>query len=223
MMRLMIFLTAVVICVLPAQGSVSIVTSHIASDADMLAQIHDLSFVCEGRIGDRGGAATYEQDINTGAVQAQYNWPNKTPVGFGIVYDNLTNLLQFTVGGQTLNYHPTDPFGEIYIRTRAVNAGTSILLDNLILDGVSLGDTSYASASSAGLDILWVRGFADPATSGFTLTGQSTMYWSGSAPTQSRLAYQVKFDNAPSVAEPASVILALAGIACAAGAKRRPA
>jgi hypothetical protein len=207
---LLALLVSILVAV-PAAGSV--VTSHIATDAEMLAQIEDLAFVCEGRIGDRGGAATYEVDIDTGALQAQYAWPNAAAVPFSIVYDNLANLLTFTVGGAvTLNYSPPESFTEIYIRTRAVNAGTAILLDSLILNGTALGDTSYADAAAGGLDILWVRGFDSPSLYGFALTGQSTMNWSGAAPTQSRLAYEVKFDNKP-IPEPAGLTLVTAGLA----------
>ncbi len=197
------------------------VPSHIATDEEMLAQIQDLSFVCEGRIGDRRGSATYEQHINAGAVQAQYDWPKGVPVGFSVVYDAATGLLQFTIGGQTLAFYPAVPFTEIYLRTYAVTDHASIILDDLVLNGAAVGDISSAVAScGGGLDILWIRGFADPASAGFTLTGHSTMYWNGAAPAHSHLAYELIFDDASRVPSPASIALATIATAIVAFVRR---
>jgi len=54
--------------------------------------------------------------------------------------------------------------------------------------GVSVGDVS--SAVGPGLDILWISGAA--LSDGFTLTGTATLAWTGTPPTQSRLAFQIK-------------------------------
>jgi hypothetical protein len=59
-----------------------------------------------------------------------------------------------------------------------------------------VGDLSAASGPD-GLDILAVSGI--DLSQGFTLTGVAVLTWTGSAPTQSRLAFQIKIGNAPTV------------------------
>lgn len=85
---------------------------------------------------------------------------------------------------------PLSGFTEIFVRTRAVNADSEILVDNLVLDGENVNDNSEAIANSGGLDILWISG--GTLLDGFTLSGQTTMSWIGTPPTQSRLAFQLK-------------------------------
>jgi len=69
------------------------------------------------------------------------------------------------------------------------------MVNNLYLDGQPVGDNSVAVANGNGRDILWMRGF--DLTDGFTLTGQSVMYWTDEfEPSQSRLAYQIKLGHA---------------------------
>ena len=52
----------------------------------------------------------------------------------------------------------------------------------------------------------WLTKFGDElkglvlAGDGFTLTGDATLTWQGSPPSQSRLAFQIKVGNAPTVA-----------------------
>ncbi len=186
-------------------ASACILTSHVAADADMLAMVQQFAFVAEGRIGDGSGAATFELDLgpDTGApwTTAQYAWPNGTPVPFSLIYDQGADLVHFTVGATALSYTPAVGFAELFVRTRAVNAGSSILVDNLALDGVPLCDSAQAVAD--GLDILRVQN--QPLQNGFTLTGQVTMSWTGTMPTQSRLAFQLKVATpVPVASEPAT-------------------
>jgi hypothetical protein len=58
-----------------------------------------------------------------------------------------------------------------------------------VLDGVNVGDGSSCDAVS-GVDYLRIEG-GDLAT-GFALTGTAVLQWTGTAPTQSRLAFQIK-------------------------------
>jgi len=175
-------------------------TSHIASDAEMLSILSDTLFVGEGRIGDGWGAATFEIDLggDTGspATTAQYGWPNGTAVSWTLSYDHVTNLITFTVDGITLSYAtPLWGFTDVFVRTRAVNEGSDILVDDLVLDGEVVGDVSTATAD--GLDILWIGG--GTLANGFTVTGQTTMNWTGSMPSQSRLAFQIKVGKTDAV------------------------
>jgi hypothetical protein len=180
---------------LSATSANALVVNHIATDAELLSLLTDTLFVAEGRIGDRGGAATFEVDLggDTGApaTTAQYNWQSGTPVNWAVTYNHVTNLITFTVDTVVLQYtSPLAGFTDLFVRTRAVNANSDILVDNLVLDGVSVGDASSANGNLDGLDILWIIG--GTLSDGFTLTGRVTMTWAGTAPTQSRLAFQVK-------------------------------
>lgn len=171
--------------------SYAFVTAHYSSDVLLTS----VSFEAEGRIGDRGGVQTYELDIGPSttspAQTAQYDWPNGTPVPFTLTYDNVTNLVSFTVGAGTLAYTPAQMSIDIFIRTRAVYANTGISVDNLVLNGIPLGESANTQIpGSSGIDILHIHG-AD-LSAGFTLTGQTTMTWSGSPPPSSKLSFQIK-------------------------------
>jgi hypothetical protein len=174
-------------------AAAQLTTQHLTSDADMLSVLSDTLFVGEGRIGDGWSAATFEIDLggDTGnpATTAQYGWPNGTAVSWTLAYDHTTDLVTFTVDGITLSYTtPLDGFTDVFVRTRAVNVNTEILVDELVLDGEVVGDISNAVGS--GLDILWISGGS--LFDGFTMTGRTTMSWTGDMPTQSRLAFQLK-------------------------------
>jgi hypothetical protein len=180
---------------LVATTAAALTTQHLTSDTDMLAVLSDTLFVGEGRIGDGAGAATFEVDLggDTGAPAqtAQYDWPNGAAVPWTLTYNHLTNEISFTVDAVNLQYTtPLSGFTEIFVRCRAVNAGSDIVVENLVLDGDAVGDNSFADGNATGLDILWIQG--GTLTDGFTLTGTATMSWTGTPPTQSRLAFQVK-------------------------------
>jgi hypothetical protein len=185
----------VLLCSAGAIPAGALTTSHIGTDAEMLDLLSDSLFVAEGRIGDGAGAATFEVDLggDTGApaTTAQYAWPNGGAVAWSVHYNHLTHLITFTVDTVVLQWAtPLSGFTDLFVRTRAVNADTQILVDDLVLDAQNVGDASQAVANSDGLDILWIAG--GTLTDGFTLSGTTTMSWAGAMPTQSRLAFQVK-------------------------------
>lgn len=169
-------------------------TSHIASDAafHLLQPEAAITCVAEGRIGDRAGAATFELDLgqSTGApaTQAQYGWVSGQVEPFSLTYNGGTGLVTFQLGGRTLNYTPGSTFTDIYIRTRATQAGTTVTVNNLVLNGCVVADQSTATGD--GLDYLRLANAAPG--SGFTLTGDATLSWTAAAPTQSNLAFQIK-------------------------------
>jgi len=188
----------IVLAALPV--SAGIVTRHVGTDAEMLAYIQTIAFVAEGRIGDRGGAATFELDLgaDTGnpATTAQYAWQSGVAEPFTVSYNKITNVATFTLGGRVLTYSPAVSFKEFFVRTRAVDANTSVQVYALVLNGVSVGDLSGATGPDD-LDILAVSGV--DLYQGFTLTGIAVLIWTGTPPTQSRLAFQIKVGNAPTV------------------------
>jgi hypothetical protein len=183
---------AISVATLPAGA---LTTQHLSTDQQMLALLSDTLFVGEGRIGDGAGAATFEVDLggDTGnpATTAQYDWPNGVAVSWSLAYNSLTDLATFTVDGVNLQYtSPLSGFTDVFVRTRAVNAGSDILVTDLVLDGDNVADVSFADGDLSGLDILWIGG--GTLTDGFTLSGTATMSWTGARPTQSRLAFQIK-------------------------------
>jgi hypothetical protein len=202
MTRLRTVLTCLTAIVFFSAGPVtaSLTVSHVATDAEMLGLLSDTLFVGEGRIGDGAGAATFEVDLggDTGnpAMTAQYDWPNGTAVPWTLSYDGMTHMVTFTVDNITLQYvSPLNGFTDVFVRSRAVNTGSEMRVNNLVLDGNAAGDASDAIGD--GLDILWISGgvLAD----GFVLTGQATMSWTGDRPTQSRLAFQIKIGTLATV------------------------
>lgn len=190
-LKLSLSLLAMIVFASPATAELR--TSHLATDAEMLALLSDTLFVGEGRIGDGWGAATFEIDVggDTGdpATTAQYGWPNGTAVPWTLTYNHMTNLVVLVIDDITLMYTtPLSGFTDIFVRARAVNVDTDILVDDLVLDGETIYDASQATGN--GLDILWIAGAT--LSDGFTISGRTTMTWTGSPPTQSRLAFQIK-------------------------------
>lgn len=178
----------------PLTADAVIQTGHFTTDAEMLALLSDSLFVAEGRIGDLGGAATFELDLGQStaapAVQAQYPWQNGQAEPFTLGYDAGSRLVTFSLGGRTLTYVTEfSNFGVVYVRTRAVESGTAVTVGTLALDGAPLGAASSA-AGQDGLDILWITGA--PLESGFTLAGVAALSWGAVIPGQSRLAFQIK-------------------------------
>jgi hypothetical protein len=174
--------------------SAEMTTTHLDSDSELLEYLSDTLFVSEGRIGDSGGSATFELDLgySTGspAETAQYDWQNGVAEPFTIDYDSETGTVTYTLGGETLQYvTPYMNFDALFVRTRAVNSGTSISVTDLVIDGENVNDTSESSGSD-GLDILLIYGVN--LIDGFTMEGTATLCWTGDPPTQSRLAFQVK-------------------------------
>lgn len=183
---------SVAVSLFPKTASAFTIT-HLSSDAEMNALLTDMTFVAEGRIGDRRGAATHELNLHeehpgNPSVTAQFNWINGTPQPFELTYNADSSLVSFMVGSQTLSHTYTDPFSDIFIRTQAVNKDSSIVLDHLFIDGDPISESSTAIGNEDGLDILRLSNLPGS----FKLTGQSTMNWEDIPPTQSRLAYQIK-------------------------------
>jgi hypothetical protein len=187
----------------PNFAAATLNVSHLATDAEMLELLSDTLFVGEGRIGDRGGAATFELDLghDTGDPEttAHYDWQSGVPVPFTLAYNYVTNDVVFTVGGVVLNWtSELSGYSDIFVRTRAVDAGAEILVEDLVLDGELVSDVSFADGDASGLDILWING--GTLGNGFTLSGNVTLTWIGSPPTQSRLAFQIKVGKLKGVA-----------------------
>ncbi len=173
---------------------------NLESDNYLIAAMPDgnIAFVAEGRIANNALSGDHEINIHTApyVVQSQGDrvWANNgVPVPFIIYWDG--NTLSFTVDGQTITYATTNNnVTDVMIRTSATRPDTGIMVNNLSLNGYINGN-SVADGDETGRDILWLKNF-DLSTP-FTLAGQSIMYWEGTSPSGSNLAYQVKFGSVP--------------------------
>jgi len=183
-----------------ATASAELELTHV-TDEEMLILMpeSELSATAEGRIGDRGGAATFELDIgrrtSAPTQTAQYDWQSGVVEPFTLSYDDLGNVVTFTLGGVALTYTPDRPFDTAFLRTRAVDDASSAVLDDLVLNGEIIGDLSSAVGPDA-TDILMVAGGG--IYGGFVLTGTAVLTWGTPVPTQSRLAFQIKLGSVSS-------------------------
>jgi hypothetical protein len=200
----------------------------------------ELPLVGEWRIGDRGGSATHELKVgtNTGTPSAfndaQFPWVSGESVDFSLTYDG-TNATA-TLGTSSVSFAVAAPssFDALLIRTATPGTETSVVLSNLELVS-TLGGTLLSNGSitndwdSDQVDgdrlIKWLGvSKAGDLASGFSLTGDVTLSWTGSAPTQSNLAFQVKAADGPNEV-PVPATLALLGLGLAGlgviGARRK--
>lgn len=176
-----------------------LITAHL-TDQQMLQLMpeSELSATAEGRIGDRGGAATFELDLgrltSAPSQTAQYNWQSGVVEPFSVSYDAFLNTVTYTLGGVTLTYQPDRFFNEVFVRTRATASGSIAVVQDLMLEGVPVTDISQATGPSA-TDVLRISG--GDLYDGFSLTGTAVLTWVAPVPTQSQLAFQIKVGAVP--------------------------
>ena len=185
----------------PAHAALTV--THIATDAEMLSLLTETVAVAEGRIGDRGGAATFEldlgQDTGAPATTAQCNWVSGQLEPWSVIYDSGINQIQFNLGGKSLIYTPGPNMEEIFVRVRATKGESSITVDNMVLDGEFVFEQSSTTGPSPGLDIVRIQGgvLAD----GFVFTGDARLTWGSILPANSHLAFQLKIGHGDSVVQ----------------------
>lgn len=165
------------------------------------------TFVTSARI---GGASTYELgvlDPQNGLApdqQDEFDWISGDTVSFSLEYDG--SEIKYSVGNQLLSTTAfSGPVTELFFRTRAAD-NSAVSLSNLMLtDGtglLTLGNLSSAGSGGSDVDYLQV----DDVTGAFKITGDSVMSWSGAAPQQSELIFQIKAGTgAQAVPEPTSM------------------
>lgn len=204
----------------------AVTTSHLADDTAALSIFSesDVAWVAEGRIGNNAFNGDFELDLGQSTAApnqtAQFSWPNGGSVLWSLSYNPILNAVDFIVGQTLLSYNPGAPFTDLFIRTRAVNDFTGINVDNLVLDGNPLLDSSEAYGSSGdGVDYLWISG--SNLMDGFFLAGTTTMGWEV-LPLHSRLAFQIKaVEMDQPIPEPATLGLVGLGLASIGAMSRR--
>jgi hypothetical protein len=202
-----------------------------ATDAAMLADLGaNRVAVAEGRFGNNALNGDHElnlgPDTSAPAVTGQRTWTKGSPVSFELSYDDVSNLLTFTVGASVLNWALDAKISELYLRSAAFKTGSSVALTNLTLDGQSVGADVIATGPSS-RDLLRVRS-AD-LLDGFSFKGLVTFDWDSSVaaniPLRSNAAFQIKMSDAPVVVPLPAPLLAggvlLASVAGVRMARRR--
>ncbi len=180
-------------------------------------------FVAESRMGDNlKSAGNHEIDILgdtkktfTPDQAGNRTWVNGEILDFVLEYTG--SQVTYTVGGQTLSSSTfSGGATDIFLRTFAKPVGSKSSLSDLIFNGTSIGSLGSAAITTAGVitadtDYLQISGVTAP----FKLAGKSSFAWTGTAPRNSNIAYQIKVGNSPqSVPEPGMVAaIVVAGVA----------
>jgi len=181
---------------LASTAGAELFTSHV-TDSEMLILMpeDELAFTAEGRI---GGASTFELDLGrttaAPAQTAEYGWQSGVLEPFTVSYDAGTNTAVFSLGGVVLSYEPDRYFNEIFVRTRAVDDGSAATVSDIVLEGEAVADLSQATGPGA-TDVLRISG--GDLYDGFEFNAVAVLEWVEPAPTQSRLAFQVKVGAVP--------------------------
>ncbi|MDX1997933.1 MAG: choice-of-anchor W domain-containing protein [Thermoanaerobaculia bacterium] len=185
----------------------AISTSHLpdeaAADAIVAANGGAYRFATEARIGRAGdwelGLRRHPSILNDGTLRTANfdHWPNGQPIEWTVTYTassrQLSTRLRFAASTSVISWSSTQlvgDFNELFVRTRAATANSSIRVQNLVLDGVPVDDSSVSvNTGGDARDVLRIRGaeLAD----GFTLTATVTMAWTGAKPRNSALDAQV--------------------------------
>ena len=193
------------------------------------------TFEAEGRIGNHQANGTFEADLGPStanpAQTAQRVMTSGQAFDFSITYNPATSVAELYVQHAvpaTLQYTVLPPLDGVatdalFLRVRAVDAANdTMLLSNLVLDGVSISNLS-AGLNTGNGDLRIFRLTGPELLDGFTLTGQATMTWGtgGGAPQNSQLAFQIKGVDLTPVPLPAAIWLFGSGVAALAGLARR--
>jgi hypothetical protein len=178
-------------------------------------------FVAESRMGDNSTTAgNHEIDILgdtkksfTPDQKGDRTWVSGQILDFSLEYTG--SKVTYKVGNQTLSSSTfSGDVTDIFLRTFSNVAGSKSTLSNLAFNGTSIGSLESAFGKSSDIDYLQITDVATP----FKLTGKTSFTWTGTAPRNSNLAYQIKVGNSPSKDVPEPGMVAAMVVAGAAGA-----
>lgn len=173
--------------------------------------------VAEGRIGNNALSGTWERAIwqqgGVGGTKAegQFVWGNGSAYAWSFNWDGV-NTVTFNLADTSISWNQVaGDFTDIFIRTRSGN-DSSLLLSELAFSGVdgNLNPGNLFSTGNGDVNYLQITNGGSP-LGAFSLGGLVQFDWTGNPPTNSALAFQVKFTNV--IPAPASMaLLGLAGV-----------
>jgi hypothetical protein len=152
-----------------------------------------IRFTAEARVGAPGdwALALRRHPNDEPATKGRFDgWPDGTPVSFTLHSDGRAVSLTLVQGTRrgAVSY-PSRQLGdvdELFVSGLAADAGTSVTLAGLSLDGVAVKEApAAANAGILGQDVLRLQGVK--AGHGFTLTGTITLAWESARPQGSAL------------------------------------
>jgi len=208
--------SSIVVGLAASAANANIITNNI-NDAQMNALIDTELMVAEGRIGNNALSGTHELALgpdtgNAGTLATeQFVWSSGQ--AYSWTFSVSGGMATFTLDNEVLMNSMAGDFTDLFLRTRSTD-GSSSLLDNLVLNGQSIGANSF-SAGSSPADVLHISNFS---TDNFMLSGTAVFEFGTPAPSNSALAFQIK---AATTLVPAPGALALLGLAGCVGARRR--
>lgn len=198
---------------LTATAQAASITQPFTDDAGFLAFLGQPgvseTFVAEGRIGDLGGTGEREIGLYTPpgftgqapiAGNTNFAWGNNQPVAFTLA--RVGDTVTFSMGNYAASYSDSavGDVNALAFRLRATGT-SSLTLSDLELDGAPLATLSRNANGAEYWLLSTIMG-------DFSLTGEATLAWTGTAPTRSNLAFQIKGLETPvEVPEPASLAL----------------
>jgi hypothetical protein len=164
--------------------------STVTSETELKALMSQPAFVAEGQF----GSIALNKDDKTES-KVDFVWSNGEQQPFSLSYDG--SLVKYTVGDQTLETKSEGFFKNILIYTKAAEASTSVLLQNLVLtDSYTTLSISGIAASSPNneLNIFWIQDIKES----FTLTGNAMLSWLNQPQNPANLTYQLQVGNVDS-------------------------
>ena len=161
-------------------------------------------FVAEGRIGRDGTRGDWELGIlnpNNSLLpdqQEQFAWEKGTTYDFTLNYDG--SMVNYSVGDTLLTSQAfSGSIDTIYIRTKDTT-NSNVRIDSLVFNDEALDAVSEPIDDEE--DYLKISDISEE----FTLQGKVNFSWTGTQPTRSNLAYQIKVGTSEPVPEPLTIL-----------------
>lgn len=159
--------------------------------------ISEFAYVLQASAGNRAASSPIEMQVLdfsgnlNGSVPANgtanFAWANNTTYSFSMEFNPTNGQLRYTLGNTTINaiIANTTLIQDMFFKTQANSAGTTLTVSNLVVNGTSMG-SAVSSASFANtnqqVDYLWIRGLTVGASNTFTMSGNINMSWTGPTP-----------------------------------------
>ena len=169
-------------------AAADVLTERLDSDAELVNRLPESQqvVVAEGRIGNNQSNGDFEMDLGASTrspqTQADFVWPNGSAVGFVLQYDSVADAYAFILAPDeanetTLSVGGLGGISDVFFRTAAYIAGTTLTLDNLTVNGESIPGL-VASGDGDARDHLHVGG-GGVFSGDWTIAGDATKTWTG--------------------------------------------